>query len=105
MTWFEQEQPEADEVQILDRPFLIQHCGNRLYLPRRPDVAAGLEDAERSGVWYFVRADDSTDAFGHVRRVVAGGVCLFPQGTVLQGVRCGHHRGRELGGSCEPPQG
>ncbi len=72
MTWLEERQPQADEVQILDRPFLIQHQQQRLYLPRRPEVATGLQDDDRQGVWYFVRADDPTDAFGHVRRVVAG---------------------------------
>lgn len=73
MAWFEAEQPQADEVGVLDRPFLIQHCGSRLYLPRRPEVAAGMGDAGRQGKWYFVRADHPTDAFGHVRTVAARG--------------------------------
>lgn len=80
MTWLEERQPQADEVQILDRPFLIQYQQSRLYLPRRPEIAAGLEDDDRQGVWYFVRADDPTDAFGHVRRVVAGGSSCSKQG-------------------------
>jgi hypothetical protein len=80
MAWFEEQQPQADEVQILDRPFLIQYYGNRLYLPRRPEIAAALRDDERQGAWYFVHADDPTDAFAHVRRVVAGGSACSPSG-------------------------
>jgi hypothetical protein len=41
VSWLEKEQPEADEAEVLDRLFLIQHYEDRLYLPRSPDVAAG----------------------------------------------------------------
>ena len=69
--WLEQEQPLEDEVDILDRLFLLQHYNGRIYLPRTPDIAAGLAEAERHGIWYLVRADYPSDALRHIRAVAA----------------------------------
>jgi hypothetical protein len=59
-------------VDVLDRLFLLQDYKNRIYLPRSPDVAAGLNDDEGQGTWQLIRADFSADAYGHTRRVVDG---------------------------------
>jgi hypothetical protein len=70
--WLDEERPEADEVDVLDRLFLLQLHDGRLFLPRSPAVAAGLTGAERQGTWYLVRADFPADAITHVRGVIAG---------------------------------
>lgn len=70
--WLKQEQPVDDEVDVLDRLFLFQRHEGRLYLPRSPDVAAGLTEEERQGTWYLVRADYPADAVTHARAVIAG---------------------------------
>jgi hypothetical protein len=67
--WLKEQQPAADEVEILDRLFLIQHDGNRVFLPRSADVAAGLDDGERRGTWYLIRADFPADTVGHTRQL------------------------------------
>jgi hypothetical protein len=71
--WFEKEQPQADEAEVLDRLFLIQYREEHLYLPRRPEIALGLEDPDQTGTWYLLRVDYPADAFAHVRQVLAGG--------------------------------
>jgi hypothetical protein len=70
--WLDEERPVTDEVEVLDRIFLLQHHDDRLYLPRNPDVAAGLTVEERQGTWHVVRADFPADAIAHVRGVIAG---------------------------------
>jgi len=55
--WLEQEQPPEDEVDVLDRLFLVQRHNGRIYLPRSPDVVAGPAEEERHGIWYLIRAD------------------------------------------------
>jgi hypothetical protein len=52
--WLENEQPQPDEAEVLDRLFLIQYRGDHLYLPRRPEIALSLEPADRTGTWYLV---------------------------------------------------
>jgi hypothetical protein len=81
--WLKDEQPAADEAEILDRLFFVHYRDSRLYLPRNPDVAAGLNEDERQGIWYLVQADSPVDAFGHARRVVAG------QSSCSDGGPCG----------------
>lgn len=71
--WFEREQPAGDQVEILDRLFLVRHHEQRLHLPRTPQIAAGLEQGEREGTWYLVRADAPLDAFNHLRCLLACG--------------------------------
>jgi hypothetical protein len=70
--WLKEEQPADDEVEILDRLFLLQHRQNRFYLPRSPDVTAGLNERERQGTWHLVRADFPADAYSHARQIAAG---------------------------------
>lgn len=82
--WLETEQPQADEVDALDRLFLIQYREDRLYLPRRPEIVASLGESDRVGTWYLVRADSPVDAFGHVRRVVDGGIACSATGPCTQ---------------------
>ncbi len=73
ISWQKEERPEPDEVEVLDRLFLLQHHENHLYLPRSPDVAAGLAADQRDGQWYLVRADFSLDTYRHTCQVAVGG--------------------------------
>jgi hypothetical protein len=52
---------------------MARYHEQRLYLPQKIDIVAGLEPEERQGVWYFVQADSPLDAFNHLRKLVAGG--------------------------------
>lgn len=70
--WLEDQPHDEDEVEVLDRLFLFQHDQDRLYLPRNPDVAAGLGEEDRQGAWYLIRADFPDDAIGHARGIVLG---------------------------------
>jgi hypothetical protein len=71
--WMGRERPLGDTVDVLDRLFLVQYHGNRLYLPRCPEIALGLASPERAGTWFLIRADSAMAAFGHARNVVMGG--------------------------------
>lgn len=71
-SWLEQEHPAEDDVDVLDRLFLFQLDEGHLHLPRCPDVAAGLTEAERQGTWYVLRADFPGDAIAHARGIIAG---------------------------------
>lgn len=70
--WLEQEQPSEDEVDVLDRLFLVQRHQGRIYLPRSPDITAGLAGEERHGTWYLTRVGYPSDALRHARGVAAG---------------------------------
>jgi hypothetical protein len=82
--WANGERPLEDTVDILDRLFLVQYHGDRLYLPRRPEIALGLASPERAGTWFLIRADDSMAAFGHARNVVMGGAGCSRRGPCRQ---------------------
>jgi hypothetical protein len=82
--WAELERPPVDTVDVLDRLFLVQYHGDRLYLPRRPEVALGLADSERAGTWSLIRADSATAAFIHARNVVMGGAGCSRKGSCQQ---------------------
>jgi hypothetical protein len=69
--WYEAHQPVEDDIDPLDRPFLIQHRAGRLEPPRRPTIAAALADEDRDGIWYIVRADDPASAYNHVQQIIA----------------------------------
>jgi len=56
-----------DEVDYLDRLFLVRVTRDGAEQPMRPSVAAGLPSPERMGHWHLVRADHPGDALGHVR--------------------------------------
>jgi hypothetical protein len=71
MQWLVDHQSESDQVETIDRLFLIQHRGDRLSIPRSPAVAAALVSGERDGTWYLIRADAPAHAFNHQRRMLA----------------------------------
>lgn len=74
--WLAREQPAADQVDILDRHFLLRYQQPRLYLPRHPNVAAALDGTERDGTWFLVRADSPLPPFNHLREwLSATGTC------------------------------
>ena len=72
LQWLADHNPEPDQVETIDRLFLIQYHGDRLTLPRSPAVAAALGPGERDGTWYLIRADAPSHAFNHQRRLLAG---------------------------------
>jgi hypothetical protein len=84
VAWAGRELPQEDTVEVLDRLFLVQHHGDRIYLPRRPEVALGLADAERAGTWFLVRADNPEEAFRHARNVAMGGSGCSRRGQCQQ---------------------
>lgn len=83
-TWAKRELPSGDTVDVLDRLFLVQYRGDRLYLPRCPEIALGLADSERAGRWFLIRADNAMAAFGHARNLVMGGAGCSGKGPCQQ---------------------
>ncbi len=65
--WLLENRPECDEVEYLDRLFLIRTIDGRVDRPRRPQVALALSRAERAGIWHLIRADHPNAALRHVR--------------------------------------
>lgn len=65
--WFQLHQPDGDEVDHLDRHFMIRHHNGHTDPPQHMQVAAGLRDHERTGTWTLVKADDPLSAYNHVR--------------------------------------
>lgn len=59
---------------------MVRHHDGRLYLPRNPDIAAGLAPPEQAGTWYLLRADFPLDVFNHLRQLLAGGFECTPDG-------------------------
>jgi hypothetical protein len=84
LEWLRREQPEGDQVDILDRLFMLRFHEDLLYLPQSPDVAAAAGPCERPGMWYVVRADSPVDAFSHMRQALAGGFGCARQGRCRQ---------------------
>ncbi|HYZ57108.1 MAG TPA: hypothetical protein VE733_26905 [Streptosporangiaceae bacterium] len=84
LAWLRQTRPEGDEVDILDRLFLIRFHNGLLYLPRNLEIAAGVADDEKPGVWYLIRADSPLPAFNHLRQLLAGGFACNPDGRCKQ---------------------
>jgi hypothetical protein len=72
MEWLAEHNPQPDTTETVDRVFLLQYRDDRLSLPRSPAIAAALAPGERDGTWYLIRADVSTYAFNHQRRLLAG---------------------------------
>jgi hypothetical protein len=84
LSWLDKQRPLADEVDYLDRPFLIRRHEGRVDLARRPAVAAALSEHKRQGAWYLVRADFPNDAFSHVRQVSSEDSSCSPDGPCEQ---------------------
>jgi hypothetical protein len=64
--------PQADEVDHLDRLFLIRETSDGVDRPLRPEAYAALNPNDRAGTWHLVLADHPGDAVHHVRRLVEG---------------------------------
>lgn len=84
LTWLRQARPVGDEIDILDRLFVIRFHDGLLYLPRNPEIAAGVTDEEKPGVWYVIRADSPLPAFNHLRQSLAGGFACSLRGRCSQ---------------------
>ncbi|GAA1315654.1 hypothetical protein [Saccharothrix xinjiangensis] len=65
--WAEAHRPVDDEVDTLDRHFVIRRHGDRIDPPRSAAATAGLPTDQRAGTWFLVRADDPISAFNHIR--------------------------------------
>ncbi|TQM85483.1 hypothetical protein FHX81_7967 [Saccharothrix saharensis] len=65
--WVEAHRPVDDEVDTLDRHFVIRRHGDRVGPPRSTAVTAGLPIGKQSGTWFLVKADDPLSAFNHIR--------------------------------------
>ncbi|WP_447008692.1 hypothetical protein ACRAKJ_25515 [Saccharothrix sp. DSM 118769] len=65
--WVQAHRPEDDEVDTLDRHFVIRRHGDRVGPPRSTAVTAGLPSDQRAGTWFLVKADDPLSAFNHIR--------------------------------------
>jgi hypothetical protein len=74
----------GDAVDVLDRLFLVQHHGDRIYLPRHPETALGLAETDRAGTWFLLRADSSQQAFLHARSVAIGDTGCSRRGQCQQ---------------------
>lgn len=90
--WLEDHQPAADRAPVLDRLFLLRYHNQRLYLPRKPTVAASLDICQQAGTWYLLRADSPIDAFNHQRQTLVNipghqpaGLCNCPVETITTG--------------------
>ncbi len=83
--WLADNQPAEDEVELLDRLFVVRYHDSRLYLPQHPDVVAALDATDVTGTWYLLRADSPLAAFNHLRQALVGGfVCKWkPRETCL----------------------
>jgi len=75
LAWLNEADPVGDLVDRLDRLFAIRFYADKVFLPRRPEVLAGLEEAARSGRWVLLRADSPFDAFHHARHLNEGTEC------------------------------
>jgi hypothetical protein len=84
VAWTEQERPQGDEIEVLDRLFLVQYDGDRLYLPRRPEVALGLDASDRAGTWSLIRAESPIEAFLHARNTAIKGSGCSRKGACAQ---------------------
>jgi hypothetical protein len=81
MSWLAGHQPLDDEVDVLDRVFLLRYQDPILEVPRNPDQAASVSDDEKPGTWYVIRADSPEQAFNHQRQTLAGGFDCADHGT------------------------
>jgi hypothetical protein len=83
LAWLDANEPEDDVVEHLDRVLLVREHEGNVYLPMRPEVAAGIATADQPGRWHAVRADFPNDAFAHAR-----GAQADPSGHGHPGTDC-----------------
>jgi hypothetical protein len=77
--WLGSPVQEEDEIEHLDRWFVVRVNAGAVDPPRNPDQFAGLPTGQRDGQWHLMRADYPLDAFNHVRSLqVAGTECRPP---------------------------
>ena len=67
VAWRASHPPIGDEVDPVDRLYLLRHDGRHLYLPQTPEVFAAAPLEQLRGHWYLLRADIGIDAFVCVR--------------------------------------
>lgn len=81
--WLDANEPEGDTVDHIDRVLLVrEHAGN-VYLPMRPEAAAGIGAEHHEGRWHTVLADFPNDALAHARNAQAD-----PDGHGKPGADC-----------------
>ncbi len=69
--WLDQHPVAGDQVEAIDRLFLLQYADGLLYVPRTAGIAAALSDAQAQGTWFLIRADSPVAAFSHQRQLLA----------------------------------
>lgn len=67
LAWLEDHPPADDSTDPVDRILLLREHNGIVYLPMRPQAAAGIATHHRPGRWHAVRADYPSDAYAHVR--------------------------------------
>ncbi|WP_143120726.1 hypothetical protein [Actinacidiphila alni] len=72
LDWLEANEHGDDAVDTVDRTLLVREHEGTVYLPMRPEVAAGIRREHQAGRWHAVRADAPSDAFNHARGAAAG---------------------------------
>jgi hypothetical protein len=70
--WLAGNQPTSDEIEPLDRLFLIRRDKGKTYLAIRPGNFLGLPHHNRRGTWKLIMADFPNDAYFHVRHLNQG---------------------------------
>ncbi|MDG4834196.1 hypothetical protein O7627_33570 [Solwaraspora sp. WMMD1047] len=73
VAWLNSDGPVADEVDMVDRLYLLRQDSNLLYLPQTPEVFAATPPQQRRGRWRLLRADNPNDAFVCVRGLLQPG--------------------------------
>jgi len=68
--WLDEHQPTGDSIEPVDRVLLLREHNGIVYLPMRPEAAAGIPAEHRSGRWQAVRTDFPHDAYAHARGTV-----------------------------------
>jgi hypothetical protein len=71
LAWLAEQETQTDECDNIDLRFAVQVTEDKIYLPRRLEVALGLSADRQHGTWHLVIADHPLDAFNQVR---TGGV-------------------------------
>lgn len=62
LAWVRSAQPQPDEVEYLDRLFLIRQDADTIGVPYCPEACAALDERERDGTWHLLLADYPADA-------------------------------------------
>jgi hypothetical protein len=94
LSWLKGNAPDIDEVEYLDRLFALQVNDDKVYLPRRPEVALALPTYRQAGEWRLLRADFPNDALAHLRHIKDGRSCTMqpPEGCPVEELFVGDWR-------------